>query len=100
MGAVPSTSFFPFIALYESFQNIPYYPSFPQKSQASVALFENLRDLIFGVDNEYFRMYNCINLKKGVLAVFTFCFRTVNNKSANPMNKLGVGLALSYSFLG
>ena len=32
--------------------------------------------------------------------MFAFCFNTVDNKSGNPMRWRGVGLTLSYSFLG
>jgi len=32
--------------------------------------------------------------------MFVFCFHAVDNKSGNPMRWHGVGLTLSYSFLG
>ena len=56
--------------------------------------------LFNGVDNEYFRVYNRIKHKEGELTMFAFCFNAVDNKSGNPMRWLGLGLTLSYSFLG
>ena len=32
--------------------------------------------------------------------MFRYCFNAVDNKSGNPMRWLGLGLTLSYSFLG
>ena len=32
--------------------------------------------------------------------MFRYCFNAVDNKSGNPMHWHGVGLTLSYSFLG
>ena len=56
--------------------------------------------LFNGVDNEYFRVYNRIKHKEGELTMFRYCFNAVDNKSGNPMRWLGLGLTLSYSFLG
>ena len=56
--------------------------------------------LFNGVDNEYFRVYNRIKHKEGELTMFRYCFNAVDNKSGNPMHWLGLGLTLSYSFLG
>ena len=53
---------------------------------------------IYGVDNEYFRVYNRIKHKEGELTMFRYCFNAVDNKSGNPMRWLGLGLTLSYSF--
>ena len=52
------------------------------------------------VDNEYFEVYNRIKSQKGELTMFRYCFNVVDNKSGNPMQWHGVGLTLSYSFLG
>ena len=52
------------------------------------------------VDNEYMRVYNRIKHKEGELTMFRYCSNAVNNKSGNPMRWLGLGLTLSYSFLG
>ena len=56
--------------------------------------------LFNGVDNECFWVYNCIKHKEGELTMFRYCFNAVDNKSGNPMQWHGVGLTLSYSFLG
>ena len=56
--------------------------------------------LFNGVDNEYFRVYNRIKHKEGEQTMFRYCFNAVDNKSGNPMQWHGVGLTLSYSFLG
>ena len=56
--------------------------------------------VILGVDNEYYRVYNRIKSSKGELTMFRYCFNAVDNKSGNPMRWLGLGLTLSYSFLG
>ena len=56
--------------------------------------------VIIGVDNEYYWVYNRIKHKEGELTMFRFCFNVVDNKSGNPMRWLGLGLTLSYSFLG
>ena len=56
--------------------------------------------VIIGVDNEYYWVYNRIKHKEGELTMFRYCFNAVNNKSGNPMRWLGLGLTLSYSFLG
>ena len=56
--------------------------------------------LFNGVDNEYFRVYNRIKHKEGELTMFRYCINAVDNKSGNPMQWHGVGLTLSYSFLG
>ena len=52
------------------------------------------------IDNAYKWMYNRIKSRKGELTMFRYCFNAVNNKSGNPMQWHGVGLTLSYSFLG
>ena len=56
--------------------------------------------VIFGVDNEYCWVYNRIKSQEGELTMFRYCFNVVDNKSGNPMQWHGVGLTLSYSFLG
>ena len=56
--------------------------------------------LFNGVDNEYFRVYNRIKHKEGELTMFRYCFNAVDNKSGNPKHWLGLGLTLSFSFLG
>ena len=56
--------------------------------------------VILGVDNEYRRVYNRIKSQEGELTMFRYCFNAVDNKSGNPMFWHGVGLTLSYSFLG
>jgi hypothetical protein len=68
-------------------ENAIRIPHLPTQKQAFSAL-----------DSEYFRVYNCINSKKGALTMFAFCFYAANNKSGNPMRWHGVGLTLSYSF--
>ena len=55
---------------------------------------------IYGVDNEYLWVYNRIKSQEGELTMFHYCFNAVDNKSGNPMRWLGLGLTLSYSFLG
>ena len=40
------------------------------------------------------------NICEGELTMFRYCFNVVDNKSGNPMRWLGLGLTLSYSFLG
>ena len=54
----------------------------------------------FDVDNEYIWVYNRIKHKEGELTMYCYCFNAVDNKSGNPMHWLGIGLTLSYSFLG
>ena len=56
--------------------------------------------VILGVDNEYCWVYNRIKSQEGELTMFRYCFNVVDNKSGNPMHWHGVGLTLSYSFLG
>ena len=56
--------------------------------------------VILGVDNEYCWVYNRVKSQEGELTMFRCCFDFVNNKSGNPMFWHGVGLTLSYSFLG
>ena len=56
--------------------------------------------VILGVDNEYCWVYNRIKSSKGELTMYRYCFNAVVNKSGNPMRWLGLGLTLSYSFLG
>ena len=56
--------------------------------------------VILGVDNEYCRVYNRIKSQEGELTMFRYCFNVVDNNSGNPMQWHGVGLTLSYSFLG
>ena len=56
--------------------------------------------VILGVDNEYCGVYNRIISQEGELTMFRYCFNAVNNKSGNPMRWLGLGLTLSYSYLG
>ena len=56
--------------------------------------------VILGVDNEYCGVYNRTKHKEGELTMFRYCFNAVDNKSGNPMHWLGLGLTLSYSFLG
>ena len=54
--------------------------------------------VIFGVDNEYFRVYNRIKHKEGELTMHRYCFNAVDNKSGNGMPMRTIGLTLSYSF--
>ena len=55
--------------------------------------------VIFGVDNEYYRVYNRIKHKEGEMTMFRYCFNAVDNKSGNGMENHTIGFALSYSFL-
>ena len=54
----------------------------------------------FSIDNEYMWVYNRIKSQEGELTMFRYCINVVDNKSGNPMRWLGLGLTLSYSFLG
>ena len=65
-----------------------------------VADISNEYIIIKSVDNEYLQVYNRIKSSKGELTMFRYCFNVVDNKSGNPMQRHGVGLTLSYSFLG
>ena len=55
-------------------------------------------DVILGVDNEYYRVYNRIKSQEGELTMFRYCFNAVDNKSGNGMPNHTIGLTLSYSF--
>lgn len=54
----------------------------------------------YSVDNEYEQVYNRIKLQEGVMAMLRYCFRVDSRKSDDSMQRRGVGLVLSYSFLG
>ena len=61
---------------------------------------DELKNQTQSVDKAYSWMYNRIKSQEGELTMFRYCFNVVDNKSGNPMQWHGVGLTLSYSFLG